>query len=151
MTHMVHLILIYSIFIHWPFKRTQQWCYNSWWSVKSLSKDLLANKAEEMKHPSGPKSRLSHGFDRVGALHFRVESDFNMNIVLELAMSLAKVVNIGSQVKWDGLVMEGQKFPTVLMPKQNSVCSLKKDCRTIHLSVLVHECMFVHKSDSACG
>lgn len=70
-----------SVFIHQPLK-TWQWCCNCQWSVKSLSKDLLANKVEEMKHPLGPKSRLSHGFDRVGALHFHVESDFDMNIVL---------------------------------------------------------------------
>jgi len=63
-------------------------------------------------------------------------------------MSLAKVVNNGSQVKREGLVNE---IPNSVGAKQYSVCSLTKDCQTIHLSARVHEGTFVHKSDSAYG
>ena len=63
-------------------------------------------------------------------------------------MSLTKVVTDGSQVKRKGLVMEGRKFPTVLVP--NKLCLLiDKGLPNNSPRVLEHEGMFVLKSNSA--
>ena len=66
-------------------------------------------------------------------------------------MSLAKVINIGSQVKKRWPSNRRPEIPNSVGAKQNSVCSSMKDCQTLHLSARVHEGTFEHKSDSACG
>ena len=53
-------------------------------------------------------------------------------------MSLAKVINIGSQVKRDGLVMEGRKFLTVSVPNDTLFAHRR---RIAEQFTSVHECM----------
>ena len=53
-------------------------------------------------------------------------------------MSLAKVVNIGSQVKQDGPVMEGRKFLMVLVPNDTLFAHQRRIAK--HFTS-VQECM----------
>jgi hypothetical protein len=66
-------------------------------------------------------------------------------------MSLAKVINIGSQVKMRGPSKERPKIPNSVGAKQSSVYSSTKDCQTILPRALGHKGVFVLKSGSACG
>jgi hypothetical protein len=70
----------------------------------------------------------------------------------ELAMSLAKVINIGSQVKMRGPSKERPEIPNSVGAKRYFVFSSMKDCQTLHLSgARAHEGMFEHEIVSACG